>query len=61
MELLERLKSLFATSKLFVDPAYPVARDEKRRKNSRKYPPPGPVKLGQGGTLDPAAFGILGT
>jgi hypothetical protein len=54
MKLLDSLKPLFADSTLFKDPKATQANSSKKRKG-------GPVKIGQGGTLDPLADGVLGT
>jgi hypothetical protein len=65
MSLLEQLKSLFRESALFVpDDAEREAFIEARRNGkvqvgrNKKFK--NPVKIGQGGTLDPLADGVLG-
>ena len=79
MALLNDLKRLLLTSRLFVDDhsaaanaaslAHPSADDpsnhnhknwEKGRKRRRGKDSTGDIKLGQGGTLDPLADGVLG-
>lgn len=56
MKLLDSLKHLFAESTLFQEKGRtnPVA--QKNTKSGKR----GPVKIGQGGTLDPLADGVLG-
>lgn len=61
MPLLEKLSHLFGDSPLFVDAetlekqrGMRLAGKGKRKGNR------GPVKIGQGGTLDPLADGVLG-
>lgn len=56
MSILESLKRVFRTSPLFVDPNAPPP-----AQLGRKAKKAGPVKMGQGGTLDPLADGVLGT
>ncbi|THU88419.1 pseudouridine synthase [Dendrothele bispora CBS 962.96] len=58
MSLLNRMQPLLSKSKLFVDPekveqAKNAPKSRKRRKRG------GDVKLGQGGTLDPLADGVI--
>lgn len=56
MSVLEDIKQLVGNSRLFVDPRKLENRtggSKKKRKNT--------VKIGQGGTLDPLADGVLGT
>lgn len=53
MHLLESLKHLFKESPLFIDPNAVVDKKQKKRRG-------GAVKMGQGGTLDPLADGVLG-
>jgi tRNA pseudouridine55 synthase len=55
MTMLNRLQPLFSTSRLFDGGI--VANKGKRRGKNRKPM----VKMGQGGTLDPLADGVLGT
>jgi tRNA pseudouridine55 synthase len=54
MYVVEQLKKLICHSRLFVD--------EDKLKNSpgKKRAKRGNVKIGQGGTLDPLADGVLG-
>ncbi|CAH7676850.1 pseudouridine synthase [Phakopsora pachyrhizi] len=63
MKLLEALKSLFLTSKLFVENperAYIESSQKKSDRNfRRKKKANSMVKIGQGGTLDPLASGVL--
>jgi tRNA pseudouridine55 synthase len=54
MLLLEHLKHLFNASPLFIDP------NEKKGGGKKKGKGHGGVKIGQGGTLDPLADGVLG-
>ncbi|KAG9086198.1 hypothetical protein FRC06_003222 [Ceratobasidium sp. 370] len=69
MAILDRLKPLFAKSRLLVDlEAYEkelaemkkLKKDKKRPKRGRMSRPGDKPKLGQGGTLDPLADGVLG-
>ncbi|CED82107.1 Pseudouridine synthase [Phaffia rhodozyma] len=55
MSILESLKKIFRTSPLFIDPNPP----NPANKIGRKALKAGPVKMGQGGTLDPLADGVL--
>ncbi|QRV85873.1 pseudouridine synthase [Ceratobasidium sp. AG-Ba] len=68
MAILDRLKPLFAKSKLMVDLAERerelaefkrLKKDKKRPKRGRVSKPGDKPKLGQGGTLDPLADGVL--
>jgi hypothetical protein len=64
MVLLDRLKALFSESTLFVsEEEAKKARDGggKGKGKGRKAHKGGAIKMGQGGTLDPLADGILGT
>ena len=54
MSVLNDIKQLINQSRLFVDPAKQKVAG-RRRKSSRDV-----VKIGQGGTLDPLADGVLG-
>jgi tRNA pseudouridine55 synthase len=51
MHVVNQLKELISSSRLFVDEKK-LAGKKKTRKNN--------VKIGQGGTLDPLADGVLG-
>ncbi|KAG8992208.1 hypothetical protein FRB93_002437 [Tulasnella sp. JGI-2019a] len=55
MPMLDRIKSLLCESPLFVDPL--PDKNVKQKRSKRKGG--GPVKIGQGGTLDPLADGVL--
>lgn len=55
MRLLEALKKLFNPSPLFADTTKQV--DASKRGRKARF---GNVKIGQGGTLDPLADGVLG-
>ena len=58
MSILDTLKPLVASSRLFVDEKELNKEKGKTRKGRHtKYA----VKIGQGGTLDPLADGVLGT
>jgi tRNA pseudouridine55 synthase len=63
MSLLESLKELFLSSKLFVENPEPhqLAKGKKSRKNKywQKKNQAKAIKIGQGGTLDPLASGVL--
>lgn len=52
MHVLEQLKRLIYNSRLFVDEEKLKKTGKKRRRDN--------VKIGQGGTLDPLADGVLG-
>ncbi|KAF5373658.1 hypothetical protein D9758_000626 [Tetrapyrgos nigripes] len=57
MSLLNNLQPLFSKSKLFIDPEKAEqSKDVKSRKRRKRG---GDVKLGQGGTLDPIADGVM--
>ncbi|KAG8853520.1 hypothetical protein FRB96_008122 [Tulasnella sp. 330] len=55
MSMLNKIRSLLCESPLFVDPSPDKTIKQKRRKQKGG----GPVKIGQGGTLDPLADGVL--
>lgn len=55
MELLESLKHLFKNSPLFAEGPAARGQPPKKKRGGR-----GAVKMGQGGTLDPLADGVLG-
>lgn len=57
MAVLEDIKQLVGNSRLFVDPRKLENRTGKEGRKRRKDA----VKIGQGGTLDPLADGVLGT
>lgn len=57
MSVLEDIKRLVGNSRLFVDPRKLENRTGKESRKRRKDA----VKIGQGGTLDPLADGVLGT
>lgn len=57
MSVLEDIKQLVGNSRLFVDPRKLESRSGKDSRKRRKDA----VKIGQGGTLDPLADGVLGT
>lgn len=61
MQLLNKLQPLLASSPLFKDPnaAGEQSGGGKKRGNGKRRGG-GRVKLGQGGTLDPLADGVLG-
>jgi len=63
MSLLESLKELFLSSKLFVEnpEPYSLEKGKKSRKNKywQKKNQAKALKIGQGGTLDPLASGVL--
>jgi len=59
MSVLKDVKKLVAKSSLFVEPDKLVKQDH-LGKHSRKRSRFDPVKIGQGGTLDPLADGVLG-
>lgn len=59
MSILERMQNLFMDSPLFVEPStLDKHRGMKKRPKQRKGG--NSVKIGQGGTLDPLADGVLG-
>ncbi|KAG8743883.1 hypothetical protein FRC10_011173 [Ceratobasidium sp. 414] len=69
MAILDRLKPLFGKSRLLVDlegyekelaEMEKLKKDKKRAKRGRMSRPGDRPKLGQGGTLDPLADGVLG-
>lgn len=68
MAILDRLKPLFAKSRLLVDleeyekelAEMKRLKKEKKFKRGRMSRPADRPKLGQGGTLDPLADGVLG-
>ncbi|KAF5377046.1 hypothetical protein D9757_007706 [Collybiopsis confluens] len=57
MSLLNDLQPLLSKSRLFAQPAPEDTAPKHKKKRSKKV---GSVKLGQGGTLDPLADGVLG-
>ncbi|KAH0830756.1 hypothetical protein J3R83DRAFT_2235 [Lanmaoa asiatica] len=57
MSALEDIKQLVSNSRLFVDPRKLENRTSEDSRKKRKNA----VKIGQGGTLDPLADGVLGT
>lgn len=57
MQLLNRLQPLFNSSALFTKPAAPQVDGPGARKRKWREER---VKMGQGGTLDPLADGVLG-
>lgn len=64
MSLLERLKPLFASSTLFSSPNAPAKLRGKqaawqRKQLGKSALPNATVKIGQGGTLDPVASGVM--
>lgn len=59
MSVLRDVKKLVAKSSLFVEPDKLVKQDHSK-KHSKKRSRFDPVKIGQGGTLDPLADGVLG-
>ncbi|WFD36947.1 tRNA pseudouridine(55) synthase [Malassezia cuniculi] len=70
MHILDTLKPLFASSSLFYEPGAPEAGGKEQGKKSRRVKPwekallqrcggRMPPKIGQGGTLDPLAEGVL--
>ncbi|GAA5863319.1 hypothetical protein JCM1840_007484 [Sporobolomyces johnsonii] len=62
MTLLNKLQPLFASSQLFKDPSKPQTHDQPnkaRGKSRRSKWKDDRVKMGQGGTLDPLADGVL--
>ena len=58
MAVVEQMQSLFVDSPLFVEPQ--VLDKQRGMKKQKKRKGGGPVKMGQGGTLDPLADGVLG-
>ena len=58
MKLLNNVNELLASSELFLKPEDRQQNFHSRRKRGPKRS--GKVKLGQGGTLDPLASGVLG-
>lgn len=50
------IKPLLCESRLFHDPNEPMTAESKKQKKKKK----GGLKIGQGGTLDPLADGVLG-
>jgi len=59
MSVLRDVKKLVVRSSLFVEPDKLVKQDHSE-KHSKKRSRFDPVKIGQGGTLDPLADGVLG-
>jgi len=59
MSVLRDVKKLVAKSSLFVEPDK-LVKQEHSKKHSKKRSRFDPVKIGQGGTLDPLADGVLG-
>lgn len=59
MSVLRDVKKLVAKSPLFVEADKLVKHDQSKKK-SKKRSGSDPVKIGQGGTLDPLADGVLG-
>ncbi len=59
MAVVERMQSLFVDSPLFMEPQ--ALYKQRGMKKQKKRKGGGPVKVGQGGTLDPLADGVLGT
>lgn len=59
MSVLTDIKKLAGRSRLFVE-ADKLEKPDLSKKNSRKRSRLDPVKIGQGGTLDPLANGVLG-
>lgn len=60
MKLLNSINELLASSELFLPSE---AHEDHRRSSNKRFKKPrrsGKVKLGQGGTLDPLASGVLG-
>lgn len=61
MRILDAITPLLVESRLFDDPNVPGALTRKPEKNKRKKNATHQgVKVGQGGTLDPLADGVLG-
>ncbi|KAF5358406.1 hypothetical protein D9756_001500 [Leucocoprinus leucothites] len=58
MSVLEDLKKLIRKSRLFVEPDK-LEKPDQSKKHSKKRNRTDPVKIGQGGTLDPLADGVL--
>jgi tRNA U55 pseudouridine synthase TruB len=54
MDVVDKLKKLVCHSRLFVD------EEKLKKKGGKKRARKGNVKVGQGGTLDPLADGVLG-
>lgn len=60
MRVIEAITPLLIESRLFIDPNTPPGgRDPERNKRKRNKTHMG-LKIGQGGTLDPLADGVLG-
>jgi len=55
MSVINDLKNLLSSSRLFAEEGKAIANSGKRGKRKRDA-----VKMGQGGTLDPLADGVLG-
>jgi tRNA pseudouridine55 synthase len=61
MRIIDAINPLLLESRLFEDPNAPNARDRKPERNKRKKNATHQgLKIGQGGTLDPLADGVLG-
>lgn len=60
MLILTEIKKLAGNSRLFVEEGK-LGKPDQSKKHSRKRSRLDPVKIGQGGTLDPLADGVLGT
>lgn len=60
MKLLNALKELLETSDTFAVPEKADSGNNGRWKKRKRSRPGSSVKLGQGGTLDPLASGVLG-
>jgi tRNA pseudouridine55 synthase len=57
MSIVNNIKVLASDSRLFVDPSKLQQRGKAKGKGKKNRDP---VKIGQGGTLDPLADGVLG-
>jgi tRNA pseudouridine55 synthase len=58
--LLNDLQPLFASSSLFADPNAPIEKNQRGKRGKNVKFRGAAVKIGQGGTLDPLADGVLG-
>jgi tRNA pseudouridine55 synthase len=59
MSVLTDIKKLVGRSRLFVEPEK-LAKPDQPKRHSKRRSRLDPVKIGQGGTLDPLADGVLG-
>lgn len=60
MRVIEAMTPLLIESRLFTDPNIPVGGREKERNKRKRNKTHLGLKIGQGGTLDPLADGVLG-